>query len=568
MKHAAHELPAMYDSLRPFRQHPANCSPLTPVGFLARTAEIHPGQTSLIYADTRYNWKQTYQRCKRLAGALRSLGIGRHDTVSVLAFNTPHTFEAHFFVPMAGAVLNTINTRLDEQTIAYILEFAESRALLVDRELLPMALPGIRQLKASGREIKLILVDDPLAETQPGLPDDIEVHEYEALLGSGNRNFETTPADELHPLAINFTSGTSGRPKGVVYHHRGAYLMSMGTVAGWALPRHPVYLYSVPLFHCNGWGHAWTMTAMAATVVCIRAVVPAQMFTLMQEHGVTHFGGAPIVLNMLANAEACPEKIAEGRTVYCMTAGAPPPAAVLARMENMGVEVMHVYGLTETYGHILQSAPQVEWQDLPQQELAELKARQGVRFPMVDSVRVLDRETLQPVPADGERMGEIAVRANTVMSGYLKDEAATDEVFQDGWFWTGDLAVVYADGYIQLKDRAKDIIISGGENISSVEIENALYKHPSVGEAAIVAMPDEKWGERPCAFVELKDGQQASEQELIDFTLQHVARFKRPGKVVFGALPKTATGKIRKYELRQRAKRHEFDIDSHQESQG
>lgn len=553
MKNAAPELPAMYDSLQSCRQHSANYTPLTPTGFLARTAAVHPDHTSLVYGETRYNWRQTYHRCRRMAAALRELGIGRHDTVSVLAFNTPPTFEAHFFVPMAGAVLNTINTRLDADTIAYILAFAETRALLVDRELLPAALPGIRQVRAAGHDIRLILVDDPAAGERPELPGDIEFLDYETLLQSIEAEYECAPGDELDPLAINFTSGTSGRPKGVVYHHRGAYLMSMGTIAGWALPRHPVYLYSVPLFHCNGWGHAWTMTAMAATVICIRAIVPARMFDLMQAHRVTHFGGAPIVLNMLANAEGCPERIAEDRTVYCMTAGAPPPAAVLARMEGMGFEVMHVYGLTETYGHILQGTPQQQWAMLPQPEVAELKARQGVRFPMVDAVRVFDRDSLEPVPADGDSMGEIAIRANTVMSGYLKDPEATETAFHDGWFWSGDLAVVHPDGYIQVRDRAKDIIISGGENISSVEIENALYKHPAVGEAAIVAMPDDRWGETPCAFVELKPGADASEQELIDFTLEHVARFKKPGKVVFGPLPKTATGKIKKYELRQRA---------------
>jgi fatty-acyl-CoA synthase len=460
---------------------------------------------------------------------------------------------------MAGGVLNTINTRLDEATITYILSFAETKIIMVDRELLAVAAAGIRaSQQQTGQTMPVILIDDPAAATQPELPDDLHIVRYEDLLATTPVNradyLPTQVADELQPLAINFTSGTSGNPKGVVYHHRGSYLMTMGTIAGWAVPRHPVYLYTVPLFHCNGWGHVWTMTAMAGTIVCTRGVVPQQIFTLMQQHGVTHFGGAPIVLNMLAASEHCPEKIADDRVVYCMTAGAPPPAAVLGRMESMGFEVMHVYGLTETYGHILQCSPQPGWMDEEAGTIAELKSRQGVRFPMTETVQVLNPETLEPVAHNGEELGEIVTRGNTTMTGYLKNPEATAEAFRGGWFWSGDLAVVHADGYIQVKDRAKDIIISGGENISSVEIENALYKHPAVGEAAVVAMPDEKWGETPCAFVELKPEMKATEAELIEHCTRHLARFKKPGKVVFGPLPKTATGKIQKFELRKQTR--------------
>jgi fatty-acyl-CoA synthase len=475
--------------------------------------------------------------------------------VSVLAFNTPETFEAHFFVPMAGAVLNTINTRLDEETVRYILNFAEAKAVLVDRELLPLAIQGIRDRAEAGNPIPVILIDDPQAATQPEIPDDLSIYLYEELLNKPVKRSEYLSyhiANELQPLAINFTSGTSGNPKGVVYHHRGSYLMSMGTIAGWPLPLHPTYLYTVPLFHCNGWGHAWTMTAMAATVVCVRSIVPKTIFELMQTHEVTHFGGAPIVLNMLANSPDCPARISEDRVVYCMTAGAPPPAPVLARMESMGFEVMHVYGLTETYGHILQGTSQQAWRTADQDKIAELKSRQGVRFPMTESATVINPETLEPVAHDGIEMGEIVIRSNTVMTGYLKDAEATDEAFHDGWFWSGDLAVIHPDGYVQVKDRAKDIIISGGENISSVEIENALYKHPAVSDAAVVAMPHEKWGETPCAYIEIKVGAQVTEQDILDHCKQHLAGFKKPGKVVFGELPKTATGKIQKYELRKR----------------
>ncbi len=552
------QLPSMYDSLKESIGHQANYVPLTPLSFLSRSADVYPNNKCLIHGDREYSWSEVEKRCQQMAAALKNLGIQKHDTVSVLAFNTPEMFEAHFFVGLAGAVLNTINTRLDEATISYILEFAEAKALMVDRELLAAATPGLRALKDSGIEIPVILIDDELAATKPDLPDDLTIHLYDDLLDKTpvkRANYLPATVDnELNPFSINFTSGTSGKPKGVVYHHRGSYLMSLGTVAGWHIPLHPVYLYTVPMFHCNGWGHAWTMAAMAGTVICSRAIVPKEVFAQIKKYRVTHFGGAPIVLNMLANSEDCPKTVADDRKIYCMTAGAPPPAAVLKRMESMGFDVMHVYGLTETYGHILEGTPQDFWADADDATLAELKSRQGVRFPMTEAVKVFIPMNLQPVRNDGVEMGEIVTRGNTTMLGYLKNAEETREAFKDGWFWSGDLAVVNPDGYIQVKDRAKDIIISGGENISSVEIENALYKHDAVGEAAVVAMPSEKWGETPCAFIELKEGATADESEIIEHCANHLARFKKPGKVVFCSLPKTATGKIQKYELRKQAK--------------
>ena len=409
-------------------------------------------------------------------------------------------------------------------------------------------------LQSSKLNPEVIIIDDADAIEKPALPTDIEFSFYEDLVDRGDDTFTwRAPEDEWQALTLNYTSGTTGHPKGVVYHHRGSYLMTMGTVISWALPPHPRYLYTVPMFHCNGWGHAWTMTALAATVVCIRAFAPKLFFNLTEEHKITHFGGAPIVLNMLALAPAEDQKKFDHR-VYAMTAGAPPPAKVLESMEQFNFEVMHVYGLTETYGHILHSAPQDDWYEQSIERQAELKARQGVRFAMTEAVDVIHPETGKPVPWDAETMGEIVIRGNTVMKGYLKDSKATEAVFQDGWFMSGDIAVIFPDGYIQVKDRAKDVIISGGENISSVEVEGVLYKHPSVGEAAVVALADDKWGEVPCAFVELKTNAVASEAELIEFCADNMARFKRPKKVVFGELPKTATGKIQKNVLRERAK--------------
>jgi fatty-acyl-CoA synthase len=529
----------------------ANFVPLTPLSFLHRTADIYPQREALIYNQRRYSWAQTRSRCMRIASSLAARGIGKNDTVSVFAFNTPEMFESHFSVPMAGAVLNTINTRLDAQTVAYIIDHGESRLFICDRQLWPVLQQALQSCQLCP---EIIIIDDVDATEKPELPVDVEFTFYEDLVDRGDDNFVwRPPVDEWQALTLNYTSGTTGRPKGVVYHHRGSYLMTMGTVISWALPPHPRYLYTVPMFHCNGWGHAWTMTALAATVVCIRAFTPKLFFELVEQHSITHFGGAPIILNMLANAPAAEQK-KFANTIYAMTAGAPPPAKVLESMAQFNFEVMHVYGLTETYGHILQSAPQDDWRDQSIEHQAELKARQGVRFAMTEAVDVINPETGKPVPWDAETMGEIVIRGNTVMKGYLKDPVATAEVFRDDWFFSGDLAVIHADGYLQVRDRAKDVIISGGENISSVEVEGVLYRHPAVGEAAVVALADDKWGEVPCAFVELKVDAVASEDELIGFCADHMARFKRPKKVVFGELPKTATGKIQKNVLRERAK--------------
>jgi fatty-acyl-CoA synthase len=529
----------------------ANFVALTPLSFLQRTADIYPQRESLIYNQRRYTWSQTRARCTRIASSIAARGLGKNDTVSIFAFNTPEMFEAHFAIPMSGAVLNTINTRLDASTVSYIIDHGEAKLFIVDRQLWPVLEAA---LETSKLQPEIVIIDDIDATEKPSLPTDQKFSYYEDLVERGDDSFVwRQPEDEWQALSLNYTSGTTGRPKGVVYHHRGSYLMSMGTVVSWALPQHPTYLYTVPMFHCNGWGHAWTMTAVAGTIICMRAFNPKLLFDLVDEHKVTHFGGAPIILNMLANAPKSDQKTF-GRTIQVMTAGAPPAAKVLESMNQFGFNIMHVYGLTESYGHILQSAAQESWQKESVETQAELKSRQGVRFAMTEAVEVINPDTGKSVPADAETIGEIMIRGNTTMKGYLKDRDATKKAFQDGWFVSGDLAVIHPDGYIQIKDRAKDIIISGGENISSVEIEAVLYKHPAVGEAAVVALADEKWGEVPCAFVELKLGNEATEIELIEFCTNHMARFKRPKRVVFGELPKTATGKIQKNILRETAK--------------
>ncbi len=536
-------MPAAYDELS---QNSANYVPLSPVSFLDRTADIYPDREAVVYNERRYSWAEVRERCRRFASALKARGIGKNDTVSLLTFNTPEMFECHFAVPMAGAVINTINTRLDAATIAYIIDHGEAKLFIVDRELWPVLEDALSQCEGKP---EIVIIDDPSAASKPDLSRG-DFKFYEDLINDGDAEYKGEPLeDEWQALSLNYTSGTTGLPKGVVYHHRGSYLMSMGTVPSWGLTPHPRYLYTVPMFHCNGWGHAWTMTLMAGTIFCLRAFSPKAVFDMIEGHAITHFGGAPVVLNMLAGAPVSEQK-SFAKPISVMTAGAPPPASVLEAMAKFNFDVMHVYGLTETYGHILQSAPQDDWAAKSIAEQAELKARQGVRFAMSESVDVLEASG-KAVPHDGETMGEIVIRGNTVMKGYLKDKAATETAFVSGWFASGDLGVIYPDGYIQLKDRAKDIIISGGENISSVEVETALYKHPSVDLAAVVAMPDPKWGEVPCAFVELKGD--VSEAELIEFCANNMARFKRPKRVIFGALPKTATGKIQKKELRERA---------------
>ncbi len=530
----------------------ANYVPLSPLSFIARTKDVFPDHPAIIYGPRRYSWAQVYERTVRLAGALAKRGIGLGDTVAVIAANTPELFEAHFGVPMCGAVLNTINTRLDADTIAYILEHGDAKVLITDSQFSPTVADALERLGKP--DLTVIDIVDDQAALKPGEGARLGSLTYEELLAEGEPGYPwRLPEDEWQALSLNYTSGTSGRPKGVVYHHRGSYLMSLGTVVGWGLPNHPTYLYTVPMFHCNGWGHAWTMAALAGTVVCCRYVTAKNIFDAVADHGITHFGGAPVVLGLLINAPEA-ERRSFDHPVKVITAGAPPPSAVLEKTQALGFEVMQVYGLTETYGHVVHCAWHEEWNELPFPQQAEIKARQGVRFPITEEVTVIDTVSGEAVPHDGEAMGEIVIRSNTVMKGYYKQAEATAEAFAGGWFHSGDLAVVHPGGYIEIKDRLKDVIISGGENISSIEIESVLYKHPSVAAAAVVAKPDEKWGETPCAFLELKDGCAASQDEIVAFCRESLAGFKAPKLVVFGELPKTSTGKIQKFLLRQTAR--------------
>jgi fatty-acyl-CoA synthase len=523
----------------------ANYVSLSPLSFIQRSRDVFPDYPAVVYGDRRYTWRQAYDRCVRLASALHNLGIGVGDTVTVIAANTPELFEAHYGIPMCGGVLNAVNTRLDADTIAYILDHSDAKVLITDSQFSPMVKAA---LELYGRDDLHII--DIVDDQATGEGECLGTTDYEAFLDTGTADYAwSLPTDEWQALALNYTSGTSGRPKGVVYHHRGSYLMTMGTVIGWGLPNHPTYLYIVPMFHCNGWGHAWTMTALAGTIVCCRYITAKAIFDSVVEHKITHFGGAPIVLGMLINAPE-EDKKSFDHPVKAMTAGAPPPAAVLEQTQALGFDVMHVYGLTETYGHVLHCAWHHEWDALPFRDQAEMKAQQGVRFPMMEGIMVADVGTANPVPANGEVLGEILIRGNAVMKGYYKASDATETAFADGWFHSGDLAVVHPNGYIQIKDRLKDVIISGGENISSVEVEGVLYKHPAVALAAVVATPDDKWGEVPCAFVELKTDASATEDEIIAFCKENMAGFKRPKRVVFGELPKTSTGKIQKFVLR------------------
>ena len=531
----------------------ANFVPLSPLAFLERVKDVYPNRASVIYGDIQYTWLDTYKRCTKLASAFEKHNIGLGDTVSVMAANTPEIFEAHYSVPMCGAVLNTLNTRVEAETIAYILDHSDAKVFIVDTQFSPAVKKALKMIVND--DLLIIDIVDPKAVLKEGEGERLGKYTFDEFMAFGDDDYQwKRPSDEWQAITLNYTSGTTGRPKGVVYHHRGSYLMTMGSVIAWNMPNHLTYLYTVPMFHCNGWGYPWTLAALSGTAVLCRYVIVKDIYELIAKHNVTHFGGAPIVLNMIANATEA-EMTPIDHKVFAMTAGAPPPSSILEKMENLGFEVMHVYGLTETYGHILHCAWNDDWDILPMEEKAELKARQGVRYPMVEEVAILDPATLQPVPADGETMGEIMVRGNTIMKGYYKNREETENCFENGWFHSGDLAVMQPDGYIQVKDRSKDIIISGGENISSVEVENVISKHPAVSLAAVVAKPDDKWGETPCAFVELAPGfEETLEEELIDFCKQNMAGFKRPKSVIFGELPTTATGKIQKYELRTKAR--------------
>ena len=529
-------------------RNPANYTPLSPITFLTRTAFVHPQRTSVIHGNRRWTWAETYIRCCRLASALTKRGIGKGDTVSVMAPNIPAIFEAHFGVLMTGAVLNTLNIRLETETLANIFEHAETKVLLTDREFSPQIKDALAKVN---QKILVIDIDDP--ETESG--DFLGEIEYEAFLAEGNPEFEAVlPEDDWQAVSLIYTSGTTGTPKGVVYHTRGAYLLASGNVMAWEMPHRPVYLWTLPMFHCNGWCFPWTITMLAGTHVCLRKVSAKNIYDSIAEHQVTHLCGAPIVMNMICNAPV-EEQQELPHKVEIMTAAAPPPPTVIAQMEEAGFNVTHVYGLTEVYGPAVVCEWQQSWAEKDKNTQAQLKGRQGVRYHVLEGLMVADPETMKPVPADAETMGEVMMQGNIVMKGYLKNPEETKKAFAGGWFHSGDLGVLHPDGYIELKDRSKDIIISGGENISSVEIENVLYQHPEILEAAVVARPDEKWGETPCAFVVLKPGAVVNEQQVLEFCRSKLAGYKIPKKIVFSELPKTSTGKIRKSVLREQAKK-------------
>ncbi len=526
----------------------ANYESLSPLTFLARCVDVYPDHPSVIYGSRRYSWKQMRDRATRLASALSARGIGRNDTVSIIAPNIPEMFEAHFGVAAAGAVLNPINTRLDAATIAYILEHSQAKVLITDTQFAPAVKQALQTLDNSD----LIIIDINDAQNEQASDSDELLGEmdYEAFITTGDAEFPwILPDDEWNAISLNYTSGSTGKPKGVVCHHRGAYLMAVGIAAAWPFGLQPMHMYIVPLFHCNGWCHGWSLAVAGGTSVLVRNINAANMFNAIAEHKVTHFGCAPIVLSMLINARD-DEKQPFDWPVHVYTAGAPPPSAIIAGIEALGFSLTHVYGLTETYGHVVECAAQPSWEGMDSDALAEIKARQGVRFAVTEGLMVADSDSMQPVVPDGKTIGEIMIRGNTVMKGYFRNKQATDEAFAGGWFHTGDLAVQHEDGYVQIKDRLKDIIISGGENISSVEIENILFKHSSVLAAGVVAKPDDKWGEVPCAFVELKEGATATEAEIIAHCREHMAGFKCPKQVHFCELPKTSTGKIQKFILR------------------
>ncbi|HRF22215.1 MAG TPA: acyl-CoA synthetase [Comamonas denitrificans] len=528
------------------QRNAANFAALSPLGFLERSASIYPERLAIVHGALRQTWAQTYARCRQLAHALQQAGIGKNDTVAVILPNTPPMIEAHFGVPMAGAVLNALNTRLDPEAVAFMLDHGEAKALIVDPEFAPLIAKAL-QLRQRTEPLLVIQVEDALygeAATQVGSVS------YEQFVAQGDPAFAwEEPADEWDAIALNYTSGTTGNPKGVVYHHRGAAINAISNVLEWDMPKHSVYLWTLPMFHCNGWCFPWTVAARAGVNVCLRRVEAKAIFDAMREHGVTHYCAAPIVQSLLINAPA-ELKVGIPAGVKAMVAGAAPPASMIEGMEEMGFDLTHVYGLTEVYGPASVCAKHDDWNALDIGERARLNARQGVRYHLQRDVRVLDPQTMQPVPQDGETMGEIMFRGNITMKGYLKNPAATEEAFRGGWFHSGDLAVQYPDGYIKIKDRSKDIIISGGENISSIEVEDVLYRHPAVIAAAVVAMPDEKWGETPCAFLEVKAGVHVTQEDIIAHCKQHLAGFKVPRHIVFGELPKTSTGKIQKFELR------------------
>jgi len=525
----------------------ANFTSLTPLSFIERTARVFPDRTAVVHGEIQRSWTETYQRCIKLASALNRRGINKGDTVAMMLPNVPASLEAHFGVPMCGAVLNALNIRLDAKTIAFILDHGEAEVLLTDKEFAPVINEALSLCEAKPLVID---VDDALAP-EGELLGEIE---YEAFLAEGNASYAWQyPENEWDAISLNYTSGTTGNPKGVVYHHRGAALNSLGNITAWAMPQRPKYLWTLPMFHCNGWCFPWTVTALAGTHICLRRTEPGPIYQSIIDHQVTHMCGAPIVMGMLVNASSQEQKTLP-HSVKILTAGAAPPAAILEQIETLGFDVTHAYGLTECYGPGVVSEWHPEWDELPTAEKAAKKARQGVPYLVMQDLTVMDPETMQKTPADAQTMGEVFMRGNNLMKGYLKNETATEKAFLGGWFHTGDLGVMHPDGYIELKDRSKDIIISGGENISTIEVEGVLYQHPAVAEAAVVAKPDEKWGETPCAFVALKEEAESSEEELIQFCRDNLAHFKCPKKIVFTELPKTATGKIQKFILREQAK--------------
>ncbi|MBM3784118.1 MAG: acyl-CoA synthetase [Acidobacteria bacterium] len=533
---------------RSLDRNPANHAPLTPLSFLTWAAAVYPNRFSGVHGSRRFTWAETYARCRRLASALRRLGVERNTTVALMTANTPEMYEAHFGIPMAGGVINTLNTRLDAPTLAFMLRHGEAKVLLVDGQYASVMREAVAQ---SGLEIPIVDIVDPLYD---GPATRIGGYEYAEFLSSGDPSFLwEPPKDEWDAIALSYTSGTTGDPKGVVTHHRGAYLAALGNILAWDMPMFSKYLWSVPMFHCNGWCHAWALAARAGTNFFLRKVDAAPMLGLIRDHTITHMGGAPIVYSTILGA---PESCFEGirHPVHAIIAGAAPPVAVLEAMEKRGFQLYHVYGLTETYGPATLCMKHPEWDSLPSGERALYNGRQGVRFPTAESVTVLNPETMQEVPRDGETMGEVMFRGNLTMKGYLKNAPATQAAFAGGWFHSGDLGVLHADGYIKVKDRSKDVIISGGENISSLEVEDAIHRHTAVLACAVVARPDPKWGESPVAFVELKPGAEAGEAEIIGHCQALIARFKCPKQVIFGPVPRTATGKIQKYVLRERVR--------------